>query len=194
MLEAMASVYCFCPAVLGLTDRPRDDRSTSEVSTSEGRTSSLTMSMVRPTCVRSSPWPDWSRSTSSSNSRPTRSASSPSMEISLPRTTMWAPLNASSTRRSSSSRWPRRPAIRWLPGTRILTWVDDTCALCPTLPATRWPRTHGAATHGAVYSLVPGPNLVGQPGGQSSARPPNTWRWRWGTELLASGPTLKMSR
>ena len=32
------------------------------------------------------------------------------------------------------------------------------------------------------------------PRGQIIGRPPSTWRWRWGTELRASGPTLKTSR
>ncbi len=32
------------------------------------------------------------------------------------------------------------------------------------------------------------------PGGQVMARPPRTWRWRWGTELVASSPTLNTSR
>src|SRR5258708_30053483 len=31
-----------------------------------------------------------------------------------------------STSRSKASRWPRSPTMRWLPGTRILTWVDAT--------------------------------------------------------------------
>src|SRR4051812_43795130 len=46
------------------------------------------------------------------------------MVISFPRT--WISTgNASCTRRSNSSRWPSRPTMRWLPGTRILTWVGD---------------------------------------------------------------------
>src|ERR1700681_4473567 len=127
-LVAMASVYRFCPAVLGRTVRPRADRSSSVVSTSAGLSSSFTMVMVRPMSPASSRWPCSSSVTSSSNNRPTRSASSPSMVISLPRTTMCTPSKASSIRRSSSSLCPRRPTMRWFPGTRILTWVDGTGA------------------------------------------------------------------
>ena len=50
MFSAMASAYSFCPPVLGRTALPRDERSSSVVRTSEGRTSSCTMSMVRWTC------------------------------------------------------------------------------------------------------------------------------------------------
>jgi hypothetical protein len=96
------------------------------------------MTMVRPMSEASRRWPCSSRTTSSSNSRPTRSASSPSMVISLPRTTMRTPGKASSTNRSNSSRWPSRPTMRWLPGTRILTGV----ALTPAGPG------HGGAHRG----------------------------------------------
>src|SRR5215213_8206353 len=82
------------------------------------------MSMVRPTWAGSSTWPASSRPTSSSNRRPTRSASGPVTLISLPRTWMSTPPKACSIRRSSSSRCPRSPTMRWLPGTRILTAVD----------------------------------------------------------------------
>ena len=58
---------------------------------------------------------------------PALSASSPVMAISLPRTWISTPLNADSTTRSNSSR-PRRSAMRWLPGTEILTWVVATRA------------------------------------------------------------------
>ena len=47
MLSRMASAYRFWPLVLGRTERPRADRSTSAVSTSDGRSSARTMSMVR---------------------------------------------------------------------------------------------------------------------------------------------------
>ena len=92
-------------------------------------------------CTASRPWPDSSRMISSWNSEATRSASAVasaptgSTETSLPRTAMWTSGNAASIRRSSSSRWPRRPAMRWLPGTRIFTGVPATCALSATLPA-----------------------------------------------------------
>src|SRR5688572_15725504 len=48
------------------------------------------------------------------------------MAISLPRTWICTPSKDCSTTRSSSSRWPSRLAMRWLPGTEILTWVLAT--------------------------------------------------------------------
>ena len=109
----------------GPTARSAERRS-SLVSTSDGLTSSFTIAIVRSMSEGSRRWPCSRSKTSSSNRRPTRSASSPSIVISLPRTTMSEPANASCTNRSNSSRWPSRPTIRWLPGTRIFTWVADT--------------------------------------------------------------------
>src|SRR5687767_2654285 len=57
------------------------------------------------------------------------------MLISLPRTSISAPPNAFSMRRSNSSRSPRRSTMRWLPGTSILICVGDTAAF--TSQATR---------------------------------------------------------
>ena len=51
-----------------------------------------------------------------------RRSPSPVTVISLPRTRICTG-NAASIMRSSSSRWPSRPTMRWLPGTRILTEV-----------------------------------------------------------------------
>ena len=67
------------PPSSGRTVRPRAERSTSVVRTSAGLTSSFTMAMVRPMSEASRRWPCSSSTTSSSKSRPTRSASSPSM-------------------------------------------------------------------------------------------------------------------
>src|SRR5207249_4310812 len=53
----------------------------------------------------------------------------PVMVISLPRTMTSTSSNAPSMSRSSSSRWPTSPTMRWLSGTRILTWVDGTVAV-----------------------------------------------------------------
>src|SRR4051812_22082629 len=82
------------------------------------------MSIVRPTLALSRTWPCSSRSTSSLISVPTRAASGPSTVISLPRTKGLASNDASMSR-SSSSRCPRRPTMRWFSGW-ILTWVWDT--------------------------------------------------------------------
>ena len=62
-----------------------------------------------------------------------RSASSPSTAISLPRTWMSAPGNAASISRSSSSRWPSSPTMRWLPGTLMRTCVRATKCSGPQL-------------------------------------------------------------
>ena len=93
-------------------------RSTSAVSTSDGRSSAFTMSIVRVTLAGSSRWPCCRRITSSSKRRPTRSAStgSPSMAISLPRTWISTPGKAPSTSRNSSSRWPSKPGHQVIPG------------------------------------------------------------------------------
>src|SRR5712691_2173750 len=123
-LRAIASTYCFWPLVLGRTVRPRAERSTSAVKTSDGRSSAFTMSMARPTLAESSACPSSSRSTSWLMSAPTRVASGPSTVISLPRTNGVAS-NDDSMRRNNSSRCPSKPTIRWLSGW-ILTWVWDT--------------------------------------------------------------------
>ena len=79
------------------------------------------------------------------------------MVISLPRTTMREPEKASCTKRSNSSRWPSRPTIRWLPGTRIFTWVGDTGY--SRLPAGPPPDAHAwtgpAARAGGPRQLRP---------------------------------------
>ena len=57
------------------------------------------------------------------HTRATDSALGPLMAISVPRTWMSVLGNASSTSRNSWSRWPRRPTIRWFPGTLTVTWL-----------------------------------------------------------------------
>src|SRR6266516_4411263 len=122
--------------------------------------------MLRPTPSRSRLCPCSRRITISSNKRPTRSAStsSPVTVISLPRTWISTGKEAS-TSRSSSSRWPRRPTIRWLPGTRILTWVGDGVATsegsypwCAGIPA----ATAASPAVGAKPELATAPQGRGR--------------------------------
>src|SRR5688500_18610200 len=134
--------------------RPRADLRMSAVRMSVGFSPAFTMSIVRPTLAMSRACPRSSSATSCVNRLATRSVSSglaglPSIVISLPRTRIRVEGNAVSTSRSSSSRWPRSPTIRWLPGTRILTCpgvvlggVVDTFGSDTTLPGAGRPAGH----------------------------------------------------
>src|SRR4051812_15873123 len=82
------------------------------------------MSIVRPRVAGSSGSPRSTRVTSSVTRRATSPASSPSMATSLPRTTTRVPGKAASINRRCSSYCPTRGAMRWFPGTSILSWVD----------------------------------------------------------------------
>src|SRR3954451_15014556 len=130
--------------------RPRADLRMSFVRISDGRSSALTISIVRPMLATSTAVPACSSRTSSWNRRPTRSACGPSTVISLPRTWICVSGNAVSTSRSNSSRWPSSDTIRWLPGTRTFTWDGvvlgevDTAGSGAMVPLPRGP-THGTA-------------------------------------------------
>ena len=95
------------------------------VSTSEGRSSARTMSMARSRVRSSTARPCWRRATTSSKTRRTVEAWSPSMVIWLPRTWMADPGKAPSTRLSRTSRSPTRSDMRSLPGTLTVTVVDS---------------------------------------------------------------------
>ena len=53
--------------------------------------------------------------------------------------------------------------MRWLPGTRILTWVPATCALGPTLPADRGRRSDGPGPGGPVDRVPTVPRSARRP-------------------------------
>ena len=138
---------------------------TSERSTSLGRMSSRTMSMVRePRSTSRGPGPTAPGGPARRRAAPPARRPGPSTVMRLPCTTICSSGKACSIWRRCSSRVPSRPAMRWLPGTK-----DSAC------------RRVVMASH--VMAKCP-----------LSGWPPSTWRWRCGTEFMASGPTLKISR
>ena len=88
--------------------------------------------------------------------------------------------------------------MRWFPGTRILTWVDDTWLSREGYQALRPPPAASKARllgHSRALSAGSGrgTGLV-SPGARPMWRPPRTCMWRWATLLPESGPMLSTRR
>ena len=141
------------------------------------------MSMVRFTWTASRPWPDSSRMISSSNRRP-----DPLGVVALDGDLV-APHGDAHVAEGPLDQAQQLVALAEQAGHEMVAGNEDLdLGACHV-------RSGPDPTSGPGRAIPWGGRVPWwSAGGQSKVRPPSRWRWRWATELRASGPTLNTSR